>query len=55
VTAPVRITGTAGHLHAYFPLQQPVSILAAEAANRRLAAQLGADSEMWGVADVPSR
>ena len=37
-------SGTVGHLHAYFPLRQPVSILAAEAANRRLAAQLGADT-----------
>lgn len=37
-------SGTVGHLHAYFPLREPVSILAAEAANRRLAAQLGADT-----------
>lgn len=36
-------SGTVGHLHAYFPLREPVSILAAEAANRRLAAQLGSD------------
>lgn len=37
-------TGTIGHLHAYFALREPVSILAAEAANRRLAAELGSDS-----------
>jgi hypothetical protein len=37
-------SGTPGHLHAYWPLCQPVSITAAEAANRRLAAQLGADA-----------
>jgi len=37
-------SGTVGHLHAYFPLREPVSILAAEAANRRLAAELGADT-----------
>ncbi|MCA1678268.1 MAG: hypothetical protein LC777_04605 [Actinobacteria bacterium] len=37
-------SGTPGHLHAYWPLQHPVAIAAAEAANRRLAAQLGADS-----------
>jgi hypothetical protein len=37
-------TGTPGHLHAYWPLVEPVSILAAEAANRRLAAQLDADA-----------
>ena len=41
---PLRITGTVGHLHAYFPLREPVDILAAEAANRRLAAELGADT-----------
>ena len=33
-----------GHLHAYWPLAQPVSITAAETANRRLAAQLRADT-----------
>jgi len=37
-------SGTVGHLHAYFPLREPVDILAAEAANRRLAAELGSDS-----------
>ena len=37
-------SGTPGHLHAYWPLTQPVSITAAETANRRLAAQLGADA-----------
>jgi CHC2 zinc finger len=37
-------SGTAGHLHAYWPLARPVSIAAAETANRRLAAQLHADS-----------
>ena len=37
-------SGTPGHLHAYWPLAQPVSITAAETANRRLAAQLGADA-----------
>lgn len=37
-------SGTAGHLHAYWLLQRPVAITAAEAANRRLAAQLHADS-----------
>ncbi len=36
-------SGSAGHFHAYWPLKEPVSILEAEAANRRLAAQLGAD------------
>jgi hypothetical protein len=35
--------GSAGHLHAYWPLARPVNIRAAETANRRLAAQLGAD------------
>ena len=33
-------SGSAGHLHAYWLLRAPVSIAAAEAANRRLAAQL---------------
>jgi len=37
-------SGTIRHLHAYFPLREPVDVLAAEAANRRLAAQLGADT-----------
>ena len=37
-------SGTAGHAHAYWLLQHPVSIQTAEAANRRLAAELGADS-----------
>jgi hypothetical protein len=36
-------SGSAGHLHAYWPLALPVSIAAAERANRRLAAQLHAD------------
>jgi CHC2 zinc finger len=45
VTPAILITsGTAGHRHAYWPLARPVSIQAAEAANRRLAAQLGADT-----------
>jgi hypothetical protein len=42
--AIVIASGTAGHVHAYWRLQRPVSIGAAEASNRRLAAQLGADS-----------
>jgi hypothetical protein len=37
-------SGTPGHLHAYWPLSEPVGITAAETANRRLAAQLGADA-----------
>ncbi len=37
-------SGTIGHLHAYWPLARPVSIAAAETANRRLAAQLHADT-----------
>jgi hypothetical protein len=37
-------SGTAGHRHAYWPLARPVSIAAAESANRRLAAQLHADT-----------
>lgn len=40
---PLRITGSHGHLHAYWTLTEPVSVLVAEQANRRLAAQLGAD------------
>ena len=42
--AIVIASGTAGHVHAYWLLQRPVSIQTAEAANRRLAAQLHADS-----------
>jgi hypothetical protein len=42
--AIVIASGTAGHVHAYWLLQRPVSIAAAESANRRLAAQLRADS-----------
>jgi hypothetical protein len=42
--AIVIASGSAGHLHAYWPLARPVSIAAGEAANRRLAAQLGADT-----------
>jgi hypothetical protein len=37
-------SGTPGHLHAYRPLSEAVGITAAETANRRLAAQLGADA-----------
>jgi sarcosine oxidase delta subunit len=37
-------SGSAGHRHAYWPLARPVSIAAAETANRRLAAQLHADT-----------
>ena len=37
-------SGSVGHLHAYWPLALPVSVAAAERANRRLAAHLGADS-----------
>ena len=37
-------SGTAGHLHAYWTLSRPVTIKAAEQANRRLAAELGADT-----------
>ena len=37
-------SGTPGHVHAYWLLARPVSIQTAEAANRRLAAQLHADS-----------
>ena len=36
-------SGTSGHLHAYWPLAAPVTVAAAEAANRRLAAHIGAD------------
>jgi hypothetical protein len=39
--AIVIASGSRGHLHAYWLLQQPVSIEAAEAANRRLAATAG--------------
>jgi hypothetical protein len=39
--AIVIASGTQGHLHAYWPLQRPVSIAAAETANRRLAATAG--------------
>jgi hypothetical protein len=42
--AIVIASGTAGHLHTYWPLARPVSIQAAETANRRLAAQLDADT-----------
>jgi hypothetical protein len=44
VPAIVIASGTAGHLHAYWLLARPVAIAAAESANRRLAAQLHADS-----------
>ena len=44
VAPAIRIaSGSPGHLHAYWPLQQPIGVLEAEAANRRLAAELGAD------------
>jgi CHC2 zinc finger/RepB DNA-primase from phage plasmid len=42
--AIVIASGSPGHLHAYWPLTHPVSILAAEQANRRLAAHLEADA-----------
>jgi CHC2 zinc finger len=42
--AIVIASGTAGHLHAYWPLQRPIAIATAESANRRLAAQLHADT-----------
>jgi len=42
--AIVIASGTTGHLHAYWPLTDPVRVAVAEQANRRLAAQLGADS-----------
>jgi len=42
--AIVIASGSSGHRHAYWPLQHPISVSAAEAANRRLAAALGADS-----------
>jgi len=42
--AIVIASGTAGHLHAYWPLATAVSVEAAERGNRRLAAQLHADS-----------
>jgi hypothetical protein len=35
-------SGSAGHLHAYWPLQTPVRISDAEVANRRIAATIGA-------------
>ena len=37
-------SGSPGHLHAYWTLSRPVSVHAAEQANRRLAAELGGDS-----------
>ena len=37
-------SGTAGHLHAYWTLSHPVTVKAAEQANRRLAAELGGDT-----------
>jgi hypothetical protein len=42
--AIVVASGSARHLHAYWPLARPVSITAAETANRRLAAQLHTDT-----------
>jgi hypothetical protein len=42
--AIVIASGSAGHLHAYWPLALPVNVAAAERANRRLAAHLGSDS-----------
>jgi hypothetical protein len=41
--AIVIASGSPGHLHAYWPLERPVSVQAAEQANRRLAAQLNGD------------
>jgi hypothetical protein len=41
--AIVIASGSPGHLHAYWPLTTAVSVPQAEQANRRLAAQLGAD------------
>jgi hypothetical protein len=42
--APAIVIATSpGHLHAYWPLTSPVGVPEAEQANRRLAAQLGAD------------
>jgi hypothetical protein len=41
--AIVIASGTPGHLHAYWPLTDPVSVPEAEQANRRLAAHLDAD------------
>jgi hypothetical protein len=41
--AIVIASGTHGHLHAYWPLRRPIGVDAAETANRRLAAELGAD------------
>ena len=37
-------SGTPGHLHAYWTLSRPVTVKAAEQANRRLAAELGGDT-----------
>jgi hypothetical protein len=37
-------SGSPGHLHAYWTLSRPVTVKAAEAANRRLAAELGGDT-----------
>ena len=37
-------SGTPGHLHAYWTLSRPVTVKAAEKANRRLAAELGGDT-----------
>ena len=42
--AIVIASGSPGHVHAYWPLSQPVTPHAAEAANRRLARELGADT-----------
>lgn len=42
--AIVIASGTPGHLHAYWPLSRPVTVVAAEQANRRLAAELGGDN-----------
>ena len=42
--AIVIASGTPGHVHAYWPLRLPVSTQVAEAANRRLAAHLHADT-----------
>jgi len=40
---PLRITGTAGNRHAYWPLTHPLAPDLLEDANRRIAAGLGAD------------
>jgi hypothetical protein len=42
--AIVIASGSPGHLHAYWTLRRPVSVQAAEQANRRLACELGGDS-----------